>query len=218
MSSTALVTAPNSDSTTRYISIWAERTIEELKSKRLQFILLLKERAVASVLESMLKKHSPSLLFVNGHGGPDVVCGHNDEVLVKAGKNELALKGTVTYALSCSSAKTLGPAAVQAGARAYIGYNEDFIFFISPEKVNRPREDKTAEMFLMPASHVVVSLEKGHTAGEATKAAKGYFLRSIQKLISSESSDEDREYIRYLIWDMRSLVCQGDPEAVVVSK
>lgn len=110
MSSTALVTAPNSDPTTRYISIWAERTVEELKSKRLQFVLLFKERAVVSVLESMIKKHSPSLLFLNGHGGPDAVCGHNDEVLVKAGKNELALKGTVTYALSCSSAKTLGPA------------------------------------------------------------------------------------------------------------
>lgn len=215
---TALVTAPNSDSTTRYISSWAEKTVEGLKSRRLQFILLLKERAVTSILESMLKKHSPSLLFLNGHGGPDAVCGHNNEVLVKAAKNERALKDAVTYALSCSSAKMLGPAAIQAGAHAYIGYNEDFIFFISPEKVGRPREDKTAEMFLTPANHVVVSLAKGHTAGEATNAAKGYFFKSIQKLISSESSVEDREYIRYLMWDMRCLICHGDPDAVVVSK
>jgi len=70
-------------------------------------------------------------------------------------------------------------------------------------------------MFLAPANHVVVSLAKGHTTGEATKTAKNYFLKNIQKLISSESSVDEREYIRYLIWDMRSLVCQGDCDARV---
>ena len=218
MSNTALVTSPSSDGTTRYISAWAERTVDELKSKGLKFIVLLKDRATASVFDSMIKKHSPSLLFLNGHGGPDLVCGHNEEILLQAGKNEIALKGTVTYALSCSSAKVLGPAAVQAGANAYIGYNEDFVFFRSPEKVNRPIEDKTAEMFLTPANHIVVSLAKGHTAGEATTAAKGYFFRGIQKLISSESTKDDREYLRFMIWDMRSLVCQGDQNAVVTGK
>jgi hypothetical protein len=216
MSNTALVTTPSSDRTTRYISAWAEKTIEELKSKRLQFIPLIRERATASILESMLKKHSPSLLFLNGHGGPNLVCGHDDEVLIQSGKNEVALKGAVTYALSCSSAQVLGPAAVKAGATAYIGYNEDFIFFISPEKMSRPLQDKTAEMFLTPANHVVVSLAKGHTAEEATNAARGYFLKSIQKFISSEASEDEREYMRYLIWDMKSLVCHGDKKAIVV--
>ena len=218
MNSTALATTPSSDRTTRYISVWADHTIEELKSKRLQFIVLSKERATADTFASMLKKHNFSLIFLNGHGGPDLVCGHDDEVLVEAGKNAVALKGVVVYALSCSSAKTLGPVAVQSGAKAYIGYNEDFIFFISPEKMSRPKEDRTAEMFLTPANHVVVSLAKGHTAGEATDRAKNYFYKSIQKLVSSESSIDDREYIRYLIWDMKSLVCLGNREAVVVSK
>jgi len=216
MSNTALVTTPSSDRTTRYISAWAEKTIEELKSKRLQFISLIRERATASILESMLRKHDPSFLFLNGHGGPDLVCGHDDEILIQSGRNEATLKGTVTYALSCSSAQVLGPAAVKAGAIAYIGYNEDFIFFISPEKVSRPLEDKTAEMFLTPANHVVVSLTKGHTAEEATNRTRGYFLKSIQKFISSEASEDEREYMRYLVWDMKSLVCLGDKKAVVV--
>lgn len=216
MSNTALVTTPKSDSTTRYISAWAEKTIEDLKSKNLQFIVLSKERATASVLDSMLKKHNPSLLFLNGHGGPDLVMGHDTEVLVEAGKNEVALKGMVTYALSCSSAQVLGPASVKAGASAYIGYAEDFIFFISPDKMSRPLGDKTADMFLTPANHVIVSLAKGHTAGEATAASRGYFLKSIQKLISSEATEDDQTYMRYLAWDMKSLVCHGDKEAVVV--
>ena len=217
MISTALVTTPSSDRTTRYISTWAKNTIDELKTK-LRFIVLVNKRATASIFQSMLRKHNPSLLFLNGHGGSDFVCGHNDEVLIQTGKNEVALKGVVTYALSCSSAKVLGPSAVQAGATAYIGYQEDFIFFISPEKISRPLEDKTAEMFLTPANHVVVSLAKGHTTGEATHSSKGYFLKNIKKLISSESSIDEREYLRYLIWDMRNLVCHGNRNAVVVSK
>lgn len=218
MNRVALVTTPSSDRTTRYISAWAEKTIEGLGAKRLQFIVLMRERSTALILESMIRKHRPSFLFLNGHGSSDSVCGHNDKILIQSGKNEIILKDTVTYALSCSSAKMLGPAAVQAGALAYIGYSEDFIFFISPEKMGRPREDKTAEMFLTPANHVVVSLAKGHSAREATSATRGYFFRSIQKLISSEASIDDREYIRYLIWDMRSLVCRGNQDAVVISK
>ena len=216
MSNTALATTPRSDQTTRYISAWAEKTIEDLESKNLQFILLAKERATAAIFDSMLKKHDPSFVFLNGHGGPDLVSGHNNEILIEVGKNEVILKDTVTYALSCSSAKILGPAAIKAGAKAYIGYCEDFVFFISPEKVSRPIEDRTADMFLTPADHVVVSLAKGHTAGEATNTAKGYFIKSVQKLISSEASEDDREYMRYLIWDMKSLVCHGDKTAVVV--
>lgn len=216
MSNIALATIPSSDQTTLYISAWAENTIDQLKSKHLQFFALTKDRAILSIFESMLKKHKPSLVFINGHGGPDLVCGHKDEELIKMGRNESLLKETITYALSCSSAKELGPSAVKAGAVAYIGYNEDFIFFISPNKRTRPLEDKTAEMFLAPANHIIVSLAKGHTVLEATNASKNYFLKNIQKLISSESSVDEREYLRYLIWDMRSLVSLGDQKATAI--
>ena len=216
MTSTALVVTPNSDVTTRYISAWADQTVEDLKSTKLRFICIAKERAASSVFESMLKKHTPSFVFLNGHGSPDSVCGQDNEPLIEADKNERILKGTVTYALSCSSAKVLGPKAVAAGAAAYIGYTNDFIFFISKEKVGRPKGDKTAEIFLTPANHVVVSLAKGHTTRKACADTRNYFYRNIQKLISSEASLADREYIRYLLWDMRSLVCEGNQEAVVV--
>jgi hypothetical protein len=213
--STALVSAPNSDSTTRYISAWAEETVEKLKSKSIDFIVLKDSRATRSVLESMLKKHSPDLVYLNGHGGPDVVCGQDDQVLIQAAENEGTLKGTITYALSCSSAKVLGPEAVKSGARAYIGYDEDFVFFHSRDKLGRPKEDRTAALFLNPANHVVVSLTKGHTVEKTCDATRRKFLENIQKLVSSETSVEQREYIRFLIWDMRSLVYDGDGEAVV---
>lgn len=216
MSNIAIVTLPNSDQTTRYISAWAELTLESLKSNKLKFIPLVKGKATQSIFQSMCEKHKPSLVFLNGHGGPDAVCGQNNEVLLKAGENDVVLAGSVVYALSCSSAKLLGPSAVSNGTRAYIGYTEDFIFFISPDKRTKPREDKTAEKFLAPANHVIISLAKGHTTLEATGAAKSYFLKSIQGFASSKSSGEEREYIRYLVWNMRNLTCVGDTKTTVV--
>jgi hypothetical protein len=217
MTNTALVILPNSDITTRYISAWAEQTTKDLKSKKLQFILIAKEKAAKAIFESMLKKHSPSFVFLNGHGSANSVCGQNEEPLLEVGTNEGVLKGAVTYALSCSSASVLGPKSVEAGAIAYIGYTNDFIFFISKEKVSRPKEDRTADMFLTPANHVVVSLSKGHTTSEACKTTQAYFYKNIQKLVSSETSIDDREYIRYLIWNMRNLICHGNQQAVVVN-
>ena len=62
MSRTALITTPRSDSTTRYISAWAAKTIEGLKSKQFNFVVLPKDRATASTLESMIKKHNPLMI------------------------------------------------------------------------------------------------------------------------------------------------------------
>src|SRR3989338_282816 len=177
MSKIILVTLPSSDRTTRYISTWAQLAIHNLKSKNFKLITLEKERAVKIVFESMVHKHAPTFIFLNGHGGSDLVCGQNNEILIQEGKNELILKGTISYALSCSSAKVLGPSAITAGATSYIGYKEDFIFFISSEKRTKPQEDKTAEMFLAPANQIVVSLVKGHTVAEAIDMTKKYFLK-----------------------------------------
>lgn len=58
-----LVTCPNSDITTRYISAWAGKTIQELKSKNFQVFELIKERANKTNVEGMIKKHCPSLIF-----------------------------------------------------------------------------------------------------------------------------------------------------------
>ncbi|GAA4461826.1 hypothetical protein GCM10023093_07270 [Nemorincola caseinilytica] len=158
----------------------------------------------------MLKKHSPELVFLNGHGNSDCVTGHNQEILIKANDNEQLLANSITYALSCSSGKTLGPKAVERGTRAYIGYENEFIFFISKEKIRHPEEDKTAEMFLGPANHVVLSLAKGHTVREACSDARKYFYQNVRKLLTSEVSPDEKQYIRFLLWNMQNLVAHGD--------
>ncbi|HKR06394.1 MAG TPA: hypothetical protein VJY62_17295 [Bacteroidia bacterium] len=158
----------------------------------------------------MIKRHSPGFIFLNGHGGADCVTGQNEEILVKMNENENVLHGSVTYALSCKSAKTLGQEVVKAGDTAYIGYQEDFFFFFFSAKMARPDTDETAGLFLTPANQVAHSLAKGHNVSESCLITKKYFYKNITKLLTSEASDNDREAISYLLWDMQNLIFHGD--------
>ena len=212
---TFLVTRPEYDYTTRYISTWAQKVIKHARGKG-HFVLDLEgNRARKKEIESVIKKKNPSLIFLNGHGNDSIVTGQDGEILIEAGKNEAMLKGAIVYALSCRSAKVLGVASVQQGTRAYIGYEEDFIFMYNSEMRTRPAEDNTALLFLDPSSQVMFSLLKGHNARDSQANTKKVFMRTIQKLLTSQTSRDDTAMVRYLLWDMRNLVCRGDPAAAL---
>ena len=210
-----LVTRPNYDYTTRYISAWAQKIIDLAKSKGSVVLDLDKERACKKEFESMIQKRNPSVIFLNGHGNDDLLTGQDGAVMLQAGENEHILEGTITYALSCRSAKVLGKQSVASGARAYIGYEEDFTFMYESEKRTRPDEDTIAALFLDPSNQVIISLLKGHDVNSAYINAKNAFFRNIQKSLTSESSSDDSSNIRYLLWDMQNLVYHGDGAATV---
>lgn len=210
-----LVTRPNSDRTTRYISEWAKGVIEFAQQKSCDVLDLAGKRANRKEFESMIRKNAPSFLFLNGHGNVDVVTGQDEEPLVQAGVNEEVLKGAVTYALSCSSGKTLGPKAIDRGATAYIGYREEFIFLFDETRRTRPAEDELAAHFFESSNQVAVSLLKGHTAKEAHENSKQSFGRGIRKLLTSQATDQESAAIRYLFWDMQHQVCLGNGDATI---
>jgi len=207
MKHSMLVTRPNFDLTTRYISIWAKKIIALAKSKGDAVFDLDKKRANRKEFESVIRKKEPSLVFLNGHGNYNVVAGQDNEELIRVGDNEQLLKSKIIYALSCRSGKILGPSSIKFGADAYIGYDEDFIFLYDENKQTRPEQDKTAELFLEPSNQVMVSLLKNHTPKEAHKNSKQSFARKIKKLLSSQSTALESSAVRYLIWDMQHQVC-----------
>ncbi len=131
----------------------------------------------------------------------------------RIGINDDSLTGKIVYALSCKSAKLLGPACIKLGTQTYIGYEEDFIFMYSNEKLSRPLEDKTAELFFDPSNQVFISLIKGQDAETAHKNSKRAFIRNVQKLLTSQTSSEETAALRYLLWDLRHQVCLGDGSA-----
>lgn len=212
-SKVAVITRPSSDLTTRYLSYWAQEVLAEAKAKSHRVIDLKGERANQKEFRSVVTKKRPHLIFLNGHGGGQFVCGQDNQVLVEAGKNEGDLRGAITYALACKSAAGLGSASVAAGAPAYIGYKEDFIFAYDIQKQTKPHHDQTARLFLEPASRVPQALFKGNTVAQSCERARSAFRKNIRRLLTSEVAAEDSSMLRFLFWDMQHLVAHGDQAA-----
>lgn len=147
----------------------------------------------------------------NGHGSEDTVTGHNNKPIVTAGENEEMLKEKIVYALSCSSARNLGPKSIDAGAISYTGFDDDFIFSYEPEKFSRPLQDETAKMFLEPSNLFVDSLIKGNTVNEARKKTENMLRSNMIKSLGSNTLDAS--LARFLWWDLRHFVSHGKLDA-----
>lgn len=207
---TYLVTRPEHDDTTYYLSKWSEGTLKITKSRRIRVIDLPRERATREELEGMIKEFSPNLIVLNGHGDSRTVRGHNDKPLITAGKNEKILHSKIVYAISCKSAKELGPNAVKNGALSFTGYSEDFVFVFDPSRLTRPLSDATAELFLGPSIRFVESLIKGNNVENAHEKTVGQFRKNLIKALGNE---EHAPFARYIWWDMNCFVSHGDKKA-----
>jgi len=210
-----LITRPKDDPTTNYLFYWAGLVIDEAKKRGFRVFDLKEKRANKKELSSFIKKMGPDLLFFNGHGDPDIITGCNQEALVQSNYNENITKDRLVYALACSAAAKLGTRCVKAGAQAFIGYKNLFIFLTEQTFITRPLEDQTAALFLEPSNIVTISLIKGNSAGDAYRRSQREFKRSIRKLLIDESPQTDKSSLRFLIWDMENQACLGDQSAKV---
>lgn len=213
MISMVLVTQPNFDLTTNYISYWSDEVVDIAKKKGISITVLKGRRANKNEFESVVSKIRPRLIFLNGHGDYDTVAGQKDEILVKAGENEVCLKGKIVYALSCRSGKILGEESVKKGARAYIGYKEDFVFHYSHDKITSPLKDDVAKLFLEPSNYVVTSLLKGHTVQDSWENSQRNFRKKMLDLVLRGDKVSINTYLPLLHWDMHNQVCLGDGTA-----
>lgn len=202
-----LITRPNHDITTNYLFYWSTLIMVQATRSGKNIIDLSKQRANAKEFASVIKKTHPDMVVVNGHGNHSVVTGYNNEPLVEKGKNQDLLKNTIVFARSCQSASGLGPEAVKAGCKAYIGYNDDFVFVTEIEMAARPLDDKTAQLFLEPSNYVAISLLKGHSPSDANNRSKEMYKKTIQKLMSSAGTSTDVELIPNLFWNYSHQVC-----------
>jgi len=210
-----VITRPEHDITTRYISTWAEEIISFAQSKKIDVIDLAGEKANKNDFEGRVNKLQPKAILLNGHGSDDCICGHNDEILIKAGDNHKFLQGKITYALSCSSGKKLGPEVVEDEKSVYIGYDDDFIFVTDHRYVGRPAEDPKAKPFMESSNQVMLSLLKGNTAKEASDKSKNKFIENVRSMSTSIADPDTLQAAQCLWWDMRHQVCLGDGNATV---
>lgn len=191
MRNNILITRPDHDPTTRYLSCFAQQVIEITQKYDHQITDLKGKRANKNEFESIIKKTSPDFIFLNGHGDENSVSGYDNEVILEGSRNDRTLKDKIAYALSCSSAKRLGNSAVKAGAKTYVGYDEEFFFVFDQAKMTRPQNDKTARFFLEPSNLLAIAIIKGNSVSNSCKRSQENFRRNIEDLQSSESPEAD---------------------------
>lgn len=215
MSKVLLITRPRHDEPTNYLYHWARMVVTEAEKRNINVIDLRGEKANSKDFSGRIKKTNPDLVFMNGHGNPNTITGHDNKTLLEINNNESLMKDKVIYALACSSAKNLGPSLVKKGAKCFIGYIEDFAFIHEDERKTRPTEDKTAGLFLGPSNLVVISLIKGNKTKQAYEKSQQEFNRNLRSLMTSESPQQDRSSIPWLYWDTTNQKCIGNLEAKI---
>lgn len=210
-----IITRPQHDVTTKYISSWAEEIINFAKKKGVEVIDLIRDKANKKELESRIKKLLPNLIFFNGHGSEDSITGHDNEVLIKAEENHDLLEGKITYALSCDSGKVLGPKVTSNKTAAYIGYADEFIFVCDKRYLTKPLEDPLARPFMESSNQVMISLLKEHTVKEASERSRAVFKEHYIKLSSSNADQDSLQAAQFLRWNMLHQVCLGDVDSKI---
>lgn len=213
MPNNIIITRPEHDPATRYLSHWSAEFIKLAQKKGHSVTDLKKEKATKKEFEGRVKKLNPSFVFLNGHGDSNCVTGHDDEPLVQVNKNEKILKNKITYALSCNSAKKLSVKCADKNT-TYIGYDNVFVFNINSKYFKNPLRDKRAKQFLEASNKVPMALIKGHTAKEASEISKNCFKNKIQKLLPKINDNPDKlDDVKDLLWDMNHQVCLGNQNA-----
>ncbi len=207
-----LITRPEHDPLTRHLSRWNNKVIEAAEQKGNNVVDLRREKANRKEFEGRINKIDPSLVLLNGHGDEDSVTGHDNEILVQVGDNEHLLKNRITYAVACSSGKSLGPSCADEKT-TFIGYDEYFILNLDREHLNDPLQDKRAEKFLEPSNRVAISLIKGRTCREASENSKRAFKKNIRSLLILSSDPDALDDAKDLFWNMNHQVCLGNQEA-----
>lgn len=208
-----LITRPNHDITTMYLYYWSISLITYAQKIGTAVVDLSAKRANAKELLSILKKVDPFFVVFNGHGNEKTITGYDNEPLITADDSVTALSKKIVYARSCSSAKELGKKSVKKGCKAYIGYDDEFVFVIESNKLSRPLKDTSASLFLEPANQVVIVLLKGHTVFEANRRSKEMYRKNAQKFTTSSATSDEKDLIPFLVWDYSHQVCLGDQEA-----
>lgn len=204
-----LATLTGTDKVTYYMSTWTNAVLRESRAKGTKTVILHTDRAT---LEANIAAYQPSFIIGVAHGYPEELGIYRNLPLVDL-QNAHITRDTVSYFISCNTAETLGPATIANGAKAFIGFDQDFIFWIN-EHALYPIGDTLARPFMLPIMKVIRSLAAGRTTGEAYKDSKNIFREQI-RLWNSKNTLKAKLITNALRHDLDSFVLLGDRSVTV---
>lgn len=155
---------------------------------------------------------NPSLLGLEGHGAPGALALQDKRVFLSAEDHRsLSLLGDrVVLALSCYTARLLGRLAIDYGAKAYIGWSEEFLF--ASETIGDPFTDKYAWMFFKPVAEALVMLCAGKPAETAAEHIRLSYSQYAEQVL--RSPEPSAQLVAAMLYhDAETLRLLGDPNA-----
>jgi hypothetical protein len=209
-----LITRPNHDQITNYLSQWSETVISFAKSKGRLVFDLFSNRADRKSFEQYLESKQIDFLFLNGHGSSEVICGFKDEVLLDEITDPSIIRGQIIFARSCNAGELLGHILVDKGVKTFIGYSKSFSIAINNHYVYRPKDDPLAKLFIDPSNLIATTIIKGNTVQEANHRSLLEMRKTLSEMISSNIPNK-KDYAFALYNNMIGQVVIGDDQAKI---
>ena len=204
MNNIILITKPEYDDATFYLSKWSEKIIDVAVKSNKTVIQLKKEKVNKTQVEKAIYSRNPYFLILNGHGDETTIYGHKDKPIVKLGENEELLKGKITYSVACNAAFKLGKSCICKNTY-FVGYENKFVFSFDTNSMANPLDDSFARPFFESTNAVPISIIKGKSVKESVEKSKLLFEKWI--IHYRNSSLPEAPYILFmLLWDMENLV------------
>ena len=207
-----LIVRPDYDIGTNYLFLWSQEVIDFAVKKNWHVEKSDGEKATKQEFESRIN-NKPDFVFINGHGGKDIVVGHGHRPLVDT-KNCALLKNTITFTRACNCIQELGKKAVEEKCIAFIGYSREFWVPRLLAYESTPLEDPVARPIIEVSNIIPTSIIKGHTVEEAVNNSKAIAEKHILKLILS-SEQYDRAILRAMINNVSALSFEGEKDAKI---
>jgi len=179
-----LVTRPEHDQTTKYLSCYAKLVIKYAENKGIQVKDFKSGNVKKGEFSKFIQKQNPKLLFLNGHGGADSIEGEKGEIIIRKNDNDELLKGKITYARSCFAALSLGEKCGRFGKdTCFIGYSLPFQFWFDETRSGTPLKDEIAALYLLPSNKLVESLIKGNKTKTAFDKSRELMVQNMKKIL-----------------------------------
>lgn len=190
----ALVVTPSNDKETRITRSWGEAVLNLARAADPNSFPLDEHEAVRDRFESALTENpSISLVVFYGHGLDDGLLGHDRRPLLDR-HNAALMAGKTLVAVACLSGTELGPALMQAGCQAFIGYTT-YVWLWEEGGFLRRREDRESREranALLAGANLGISqaLIEGHTYAFSVEIGRDTYSRAYAEYQDREAAGE----------------------------
>ena len=170
-----------------------KHVVEEAEKTKTPYIDLEDGKATKEqIIETIKNNPDYNFISMTGHGSPSKYTAEYEKIVFDTENCEILSNKTV-WAHSCLTGKLLGPAVIEKGGKAYIGFIIEWAWAYTPLPppmvgfmYEDPYDDPIAKMFFTSANMVPNAVLHGRTIDEAYQASIEEYNHWIDFLFESD--------------------------------